>query len=667
VTYPRFIVALSIAFAGCLSPTTQADPKVEEQVVGPAGRADFKYTISKQGLHLASVIMKGSRFAVVVDGVEGPQVDEVYATAPRFQDLPDLYGDLTQHAVAGVSVVAFSPDGARHAYAARQSKDVVLIVDGKETFRAPYSPSRPAVDFLSFSPDGKHVYFQTPTTDTMYSSCLVMDGQRGPAFAEPVWPVFSPDGAHWAYYAKRPTPGLEAFTVVDGKPADYHAGRLRYTPDGKHLVGVGRNADGKQAILVDGKVVEPLGQVERIAVSSTGDVAAVVLVGQTRQVYVNGKAVPGTEGAYGAVFSPDGKRLGVRCGGGSPPQGWQVIDGKKGREYSSVGDCVFTADSSKAIYVADVQNTRFVVIDGQEAGPYQSMLTPPTVSAAGAHFAYVAATQQGRQLVVNDKAYPPGRDVDAFVFSADGSRHAFLASLDLAARSLVVDGKQYNNVAVMPGTPVLISADGKHVAAVATPPGARAPAIMIDEAFIPLPASADGAKLCGFTPDGNHLFWRCNQRQKDGSTTKDVYLDGRRVASFDAMMVGLPQDLTDLAADGTFAVLGGAGGTAIKRVRVTASADTSLASWAADVKAEQEKAIAAAAQKAADDKAAAEKAAADAKAAREKAIADKKAAQEKAIADKKAAQAKLAADRKAAAEKAAADKAAKRAGKPPQQ
>ena len=77
---------------------------------------------------------------------------------------------------------------------------------------------------------------------------------------------------------------------MDGKQADYHAGRLRYTPDGKHLVGVGSRPDGKQAILVDGKVVEPLGQVERIAVSSTGDVAAVVVVGQTRQVYVNGKS-----------------------------------------------------------------------------------------------------------------------------------------------------------------------------------------------------------------------------------------------------------------------------------------------------------------------------------------------------------------------------------------
>lgn len=651
----RWLTTVAVGAALWWTSSAGAEPKVEEQVVGPAGRGDFKYTISPRGLHLASVIMKGSRFAVVIDGVEGPQVDEVYATAPRFQNLPDLFGELTQHAVAGVNVVAFGPDGTRHAYAARSGKDVVVFVDGKETFRAPYSPSRPTVDALMFSPDGKHVYFQTPTTDTMYSSCLVMDGQRGPAFAELVWPVFSPDGAHWAYYAKKPTPDQQPYTVVDGKVADYHAGRLRYSPDGKHLIGMGAGADGKQAVIVDGKVVDPVGQVERITVSSTGDVAAVVRVKDTKQVYVNGKALPETEGAYGVVFSPDGKRLAVRCVGGSPVQGWQVIDGKKGREYSDVGDAVFTADSTKVIYTAEVQNTRFVVVDGQEAGPYQAMLSPPMASISGAHYAYVAAVQQGRQLVVDDKAYPPGRDVDGLVFSADGSRHAFLGSLDLMSRALVMDGKQVD-LAVAQGTTVHFSRDAKHVATIAVPPKGRQPAIMIDDSFIPLPTNSDVAKLCGFTPDGNHLFWRCNQRQKDGSTTADVYLDGKRVAQFDAMMIGLPQDLTEIAADGTFAVLGGSGGTAIKRVRVTASADTSVATWAADVKAEQEKAAAAAAQKVADDKAAKEKAAADAKAAREKAIADRKAAQEK-----------LAADRKAAAEKAAADRAAKKAGKAPQQ
>jgi len=116
------VAAVSVGAVSLFAAISRAEPKVEEQVVGPAGRGDYKYTISARGLHLASVIMKGSRFAVVVDGVEGPQVDEVYATAPRFQDLPDLNGEPTQHAVAGVNVVAFSPDGTRHAYAARQGQ-----------------------------------------------------------------------------------------------------------------------------------------------------------------------------------------------------------------------------------------------------------------------------------------------------------------------------------------------------------------------------------------------------------------------------------------------------------------------------------------------------------------------------------------------------------------
>lgn len=652
-----------------------ADAKVDEQVVGPANQqTNYLYTISPRGLHLASVAMKGSRYVVIIDGAEGPKFDEIYTAAPKFQDLPDLNGELTQHSIAGAFPVAFSPDGRRYAYAAREDKDVVVIADGKEIFRAPFSYSQQRVNLLMFSPDGKHVYFQTPTTDTMYSSCLVMDGQPGPACAEFVWPVFSPDGAHWAHYAKRPKEGNPAFLVIDGKEADYVAGRLRYTPDGKHLVGVHRTPDGKASLLVDGKPLLSADQIDRLAISPIGDIAAVATAGQTRKLYINGKAIAGTESAYSVVFSPDGKRWGVRCAGGSPVQGWQVIDGKKGQQYSSVNDVVFTADSSKAIYVADVQGNKFVVVDGEESEPNRALWVQPFVSPGGAHYAYVGgeASHLARKLVVDGRALPPGKDFDSITFSPDGSRYGVLTGLDFSGRVLMLDGKQQPGT-VGQNTPILFSPDSKHFAVIATPPNGRAGSILIDDIFLPLPPGADQVKLLAFTPDSQHLVWRC-QQQKDGKGVTSIYVDGASVAQLDGMNIGgLGQNLWEMGSDGVLTVMGTWDRTAVKRLTITPSAQTNVVAWAADVKAAEEKAIADAAQQAADKKAAAEKAAADAKAAQEKAVADRKAAQEKATADRKAALEKAAADkkaayekamadRKAAQEKAAAERAAKKAG-----
>src|SRR4051812_34386751 len=65
--------------------TVWADPKVEEEVVGPNVQ-DAKYIVSPQGGHLATVARKGSRMMVTVDGVAGPKVDDVVTAATAYID-----------------------------------------------------------------------------------------------------------------------------------------------------------------------------------------------------------------------------------------------------------------------------------------------------------------------------------------------------------------------------------------------------------------------------------------------------------------------------------------------------------------------------------------------------------------------------------------------------
>ena len=70
--------------AACLliavTSTASAEPKVEEVVLGPASGQSYSSTVpnlSKRGLHVASQVTKGSRFAMRVDGVDGPTFDRV--------------------------------------------------------------------------------------------------------------------------------------------------------------------------------------------------------------------------------------------------------------------------------------------------------------------------------------------------------------------------------------------------------------------------------------------------------------------------------------------------------------------------------------------------------------------------------------------------------------
>src|SRR5262245_54151396 len=232
-----------------------ADAKVEEQVVGPAWEQGTIYTLSPRGMHVATVSMKGSRWVVTVDGVEGPKFDAILNAAAGVEVQKFDTGAVMSQQAKWQGPVAFSPDGKRYVYAARDSKDVVVICDGKEIFRAPFSNLTAPVSFMNFTPDGKHVFFYNQTTETMQSFVLVVDGQPAtPPFDFTPYPFFSADGSRWGVLGRKPGGQGEQFLVIDGKQVDYVGDRPQFTPDAKHVVCVQTAPGGiKQNLLVDGK------------------------------------------------------------------------------------------------------------------------------------------------------------------------------------------------------------------------------------------------------------------------------------------------------------------------------------------------------------------------------------------------------------------------------
>jgi hypothetical protein len=198
-------------------PEARPEVRVESQVVGPAWEQGTTYTISPKGLHLATVCAKGSRFVVVIDGVEGEKFDQILNAAGEVNVQYFDTGFVMNQGFKWQGPVAFSPDGTRYAYAARLSKEIIVILDGKEIYRAPFSQVAAPVSLLSFTPDGKHLFFYTQTMDTFQSFQLMMDGKPAtPPFNATPYPRFSEDGTRWMLVGTSVGENPAPMLIIDG-------------------------------------------------------------------------------------------------------------------------------------------------------------------------------------------------------------------------------------------------------------------------------------------------------------------------------------------------------------------------------------------------------------------------------------------------------------------
>jgi hypothetical protein len=549
---------------------------VDEQVVF-AGEPGSSFAISPRGQHVAGRTLKGSRTVMVYDGVAGPPFDEI----------PGVPGEANMGG-------AFSDDGSHHAYVGRQGTQWVVMEDGKEVGRgAPFfqGSGNQTIAWVGFTPGSKHLYYIISDGDH-HKFQMYFDGKPDPVIQDPMQPVFSPDGEHYAYVFQvnketgLPKPAL----MVDGKRATYVGGDPKFTADGLHLyTTMGIPNTSAIDVLLDGKPIMRVGGVGlHMAPAGSAMLATVLSVTPAGRLWfltIGNKRVPnsdchGSGGINGVYFSADAKHWAVRCED-SNTSNWVMTDGKKGQEYQRVAsDVAFTADG-RPVYLATANGKQFIIVGDQEYGPYvgvqpqgpggvinSAAMSAAPVVIAGNRVAFIAmepGAQGGNRVVVVDGKAIKSVNPDGLGFSPDGSHFAYTEGQ--ASRSVVIDGVRPAPAPVAHETgdvpaQFTFSQDGKHLAFASFSGQARA--VAVDDGVFATDALASYDVT--FTPDGKHLVWLGG---RSGNRLR-VYVDGEPVLESDQPATSRQSVETwwNMGGDGVLTYLAQDGGV-LKRFRVT--------------------------------------------------------------------------------------------------
>lgn len=583
VLAPLLLGLLCLAPSDDLAGQTREGVNVEQKVL-VTGEPGLQYWISPKGLHVAAMVLRGSRTAIVHDGVEGPRFDEILALQQQIR-------------------VAFSDNGERHAYVGRLGDEWVLMVDGKEVARGkPWADvsNGPIVKALGFTPGDRHVYMVTNSGDPSAPRAqLHIDGRAGPlVYGDSrftITPVFSPNGERHVY-ATRYLRGGQAWAdalVVDGSLLTNGLGRAQFSADGRLFMTVVQGtqsvvlADGKPYLQVNGGVDLKMAPVGSMVVAIVTERSA---AGQVHSLHVDGKRVPGSEcrGYYmGALVSRDGKHWAARCQDAGYAH-WVMTDGKKGAQYQGITAVDFTLDG-RPVYGAMMNGKHFVIVGEEEYGPYNAVdhgqigmrdmggAAPETAAARviGNHVAFDAVPVAGngfdRVVVIDGKTFT-ARQATHPVVSAETGRHAFLAG-NAPLHDVFVDGQPVSGVRLageqtqIQGRPrVTFSPDGKHIAFPARLGDMQA-AIAIDGKVVPMTTASVHSTT--FTPNGEHLVWLGTARAQPRMM---IYVDGDIVFEFprsgnEKLTTGDPT-VWSMSEQGVLSFIAQEGG-AIKRISVT--------------------------------------------------------------------------------------------------
>ena len=347
------LMVLAVLPGPCL-----AGSEVQEERLSPAwDRTDDVYP-SANGLHVAWHRLvpdeKGRlvKHQMVRDGVPGPVFDEV-----------QLSTWITRGG-RGVEQPG-SLDAGHLWYCARRGDKWYVVAD--ETLSSPYDgvwPTRSERAFLAGRGRQK---------------CLLVAQVAGSLFDDIREPVFSPDGKHVAYAARR---GKKVLVVGDGLAgAEYDEIGREYFEDTYW-----------DTVRVDG--ARPSYTARR---------------GRRWVVVVDGLAGPGFDQVYPPTFSADGKRFAYVARRGR--QRLVVLDGRPGPEFDDLDQWSpdFSPDGKLATYLGKRDGREIPVVNGMALPPVDRVLYVGEYGTESAFVGFAYVLDEAQYLAVKRKTLYRGR------------------------------------------------------------------------------------------------------------------------------------------------------------------------------------------------------------------------------------------------------------------
>jgi hypothetical protein len=605
-THPSFIALLVASSVSSLT----AQVKFEEQTL-VEDVTSARALVSNQGVHVAAVIPKGSRQAVVIDGVEGPRFDQIHGggvfafkgMGGRAEGVQQVTGNTAGRAILGVgNSVAFNRDSTHSAYAALSGTEMVLMLDNKEVHRGSYI----SANWLAFSPDGKRLV--ALVSDKEGLSRVIVDGKAGPVSLGIDHVFFTPDGAHYAYTGKNNDAQQTPWMVVDGRQVK-HLGEIVGFASGGALF-TRTVANYIHILLANGKPIAQASNFGLIELNGNRLILqATPPLGTPPQqkptvLTVDGQILPGAEdvNVLGTWFSPDGKRYAILCQRTSPVmEKFMIVDGKKELGYQDIWVTdpykpSFSPDSSKFLYVAASANGQtFVVVNGEESDGMQGLRTNPVWSTTGSRLAWGGVTSAQKQMFYLDGKLTPvlknAQPGVSFRFSPDGKRTSWVAG-NSNAMTLVVDNAEIPGVAgsgfvgadAIDGqnATLFFSPDGKHTTYMAFDSKDTSRRGLWMDGKLIHPSALPQLNRITFTPDSQHITWAV-YGQKNNVAAYRVFVDGREVLSYASSAIDNTPGAWEMGADGTLTLLGIDEG-ALKRYRIPMPPDSNITSMLAAAK-----------------------------------------------------------------------------------
>lgn len=243
-------------------------------------------------------------------------------------------------------------------------------------------------------------------------------------------PFFSPEKNRLAFIANEKD---SMFVVVDNQEHKHYkrVDTLTFSPDGTRLAYRAEDEEGHQMVVIDGKPGPEfgLGINKSTGIIFSPDSKQVCYIGITKnssQIFVkNHKKKRGFQTIGQVLFSPDSSHVAYTA---QKDGGWHVVlDNNLGPAYKKVSDLKFSPDGTQLVYTAQ-KNRRYVVVKNNKEIREGYGVFSPIFSPGGNFFAFLAFKKNNKyQYIVNEE---PGLTVDKpgrLIFSRDDTSFSYAA------------------------------------------------------------------------------------------------------------------------------------------------------------------------------------------------------------------------------------------------